>query len=266
MHAVVMAAGEGSRLRPLTERWPKPVLPIDGRPVIATLLRELASAGCARVVVVTGHLAEQVEELVGDGSAFGLEIVFVRQPGVLGSADTVIRALAAGAEPPLLVTAADTVYTPGDVRRVLDAYAASGAAGALAGRRDPPPVPAHRDGLSIVDGFVRKVVDDDPATELGSAPLWILGPELIRFLDDLSGPPFELADVFKRALESNLPIAGIEIRRTRDLTRPVDLVEENFPYLSHERIDLQPLPERPRAPEAGDARAGDGGAGEGEEA
>src|SRR4051812_32604487 len=102
MHAVVMAAGEGTRLRPITERWPKPILPVDGRPVIATLLRELAGAGVSRAVVVTGHLAEQVERLVGDGSGFGLELRFARQPGVLGSADTVVRALAAGAEPPLL--------------------------------------------------------------------------------------------------------------------------------------------------------------------
>jgi MurNAc alpha-1-phosphate uridylyltransferase len=231
MHAVVMAAGEGSRLRPLTERWPKSVLPIDGRPVIATLLRELAAAGCVHATVVTGHLAQQVEALVGDGSAFGLKIEFVRQPGVLGSADTVTRALAAGAEPPLLVTAADTVYTPGDVRKVVEAYGASAAAGALAGRRDPPPVPAHRAGLKIVDGLVRQVVDDDPANTLGSAPLWILGPELVPLLEALSGPPYELADVFKRALASNLPILGIEIGKTRDLTRPVDLVKENFPYL-----------------------------------
>ena len=112
-HAVVMAAGEGTRLRPLTERWPKPVLPIDGRPVLATLLRELAAAGCRRVVVVTGHLAEQVEELAGDGRGFGLELRCVRQPGVLGSADAVRRALAGGAEPPLLVSAADTLRLPG---------------------------------------------------------------------------------------------------------------------------------------------------------
>jgi NDP-sugar pyrophosphorylase family protein len=207
------------------------VLPIDGRPVIATLLHELAAAGCRKAVVVTGHLAEQVEELVGDGAAFGLAIEFARQPGVLGSADTVRRGLAAGAEPPLLVTAADTVYTPGDVRRVAEAYAASGAAGMLAGRRDPPAVPGHRDGLLIVEGRVRKLVDDDPANPVGSAPLWILGPELVPLLDGLSGPPYELADVFKRALDSNLPIAGIEIGRTRDLTHPVDLVKENVPYL-----------------------------------
>lgn len=228
---MVMAAGEGSRLRPLTERWPKPVLPIDGRPVIATLLRELAAAGIERAFVVTGHLAEQVETLVGDGSGFGLEVRFVRQPDVLGSADTVRRALAADAEPPLLVTAADTVYTPGDVRRFVDGFAASGAAGAIAARSDPPPVPAHRDGLRIVDGLVEKLVDNDPANTLGSAPLWVLGAELVPYLDSLSGPPFELADVFLRALESNRPIAGIEIGRTRDLTYPVDLVRENFSYL-----------------------------------
>src|SRR5207302_9220300 len=129
--AVVMAAGEGSRLRPLTERWPKPVLPIDGRPVIATLLRELAAAGCSPVVVVTGHLAEQVEEFAGDGSAFGLDLRTVRQPGVLGSGDAVRRGLAAGIELPCLVMAADTVFTPGDVKAFADAFTRSGAAGAM---------------------------------------------------------------------------------------------------------------------------------------
>src|SRR5918911_781042 len=69
MHAVVMAAGEGRRMRPISERWPKPVLPIEGRPVIGTLLRDLAAAGIERGVVVTGHLAEQVEALVGEGAA-----------------------------------------------------------------------------------------------------------------------------------------------------------------------------------------------------
>jgi len=58
--ACVMAAGEGRRLRPVTKRWPKPILPIDGRPVIATLMHELPAAGCRRVTVVTGYLAGQV--------------------------------------------------------------------------------------------------------------------------------------------------------------------------------------------------------------
>jgi NDP-sugar pyrophosphorylase family protein len=230
MHAVVMAAGEGSRLRPLTDRWPKLVLPIDGRPVIATLLRELAAAGCGSVFVVTGHLAEQVEELVGDGSGFALDVRYARQPGVLGSADAVQRALVAGAEPPLLVTAADTVYTAGDLRRF--AEAARGAAGALAYRLDPAPDPPHRGAVRVVDGRVERVLDDDPANPHAAAPLWLLGPEVVPFLDGLPGPPFELSGAIQRAIDVGLPVAGIEIGPTRDLTHAVDLVKENFHYLA----------------------------------
>lgn len=218
-------------MRPLTERWPKPLLPIDGRPVIATLLRELAAAGCARAVAVTGHLAEQVEELVGDGSAFGFEIRTVRQPGVLGSGDAVQRALAAGIEPPCLVVAADTVFTPGDVGVFAQAFARSGAAGAMSGRRDPPAEFPHRAALKIVDGLVVKPIDDDPTNRVGSAPLWGLRPELRPFLDALTGPPFELGVAFENAIAAGLPIAGLEIGKTRDLTYPIDLVRENFPYL-----------------------------------
>src|SRR5690349_13154531 len=112
-----MAAGEGVRLRPLTERWPKPILPIDGRPVVAALLNELRVTGCARVHLVVGHLAEQVESLIGDGSGFDLDVRYVHQPQADGSADAVIRALAAGAQPPALVVAADTVFSQGDVAR-----------------------------------------------------------------------------------------------------------------------------------------------------
>jgi NDP-sugar pyrophosphorylase family protein len=229
MQAVVMAAGEGSRLRPLTGHWPKPILPIDGRPVIATLLRELAAAGCERVFVVTGHLAEQVEELVGDGSGFALDVRYVRQPGVLGSADTVLRALAAGAEPPLLVTAADTVYTAGDLRRF--AEAARGQAGALACRLEPAPDPPHRHAVRVVEGRVERVLDDDPANPKAAAPLWVLGPELVRHLDGLPGPPYELSDALQRGIDAGLAVAGIKIGKTRDLTHPEDLVKENFRYL-----------------------------------
>src|SRR5213079_208208 len=132
MDAIVMAAGEGRRLRPVTNRWPKPILPIDGRPVIATLLRELQAAESKRVTVVTGHLAEQVERLLGDGSAFGMELRYARQPRPDGSADAVSRGLAAGAEAPLLVATADTVFRPGDLARFAAAFTEAGTAGAVA--------------------------------------------------------------------------------------------------------------------------------------
>jgi NDP-sugar pyrophosphorylase family protein len=224
-----MAAGEGRRLHPLTERWPKPLLPIDGRPVIATLLRELHAAGCLRVTVVTGHLAEQVEALVGDGSGFRLEVRYVRQPRADGSADAVGRALAAGAEPPLVVVGADTLFGSGDLGRF--AGVAAGADGAIAVRREPPPS-LHRSAVRVLSGRVERVLDQGPGNPLSGAPLWWLGPRLVPFLDGLDGPPYELAQAFQRAVDAGLWIAGVEIGKTRDLTHPVDLVQENFPYLS----------------------------------
>lgn len=193
-----MAAGEGRRLRPLTERWPKPVLPIDGRPVIASLMRELAASGLTEATVVTGHLADQVEQLLGDGGAFGIELRYARQAAPDGSADAVACAVAAGAPPPLLVSAADTLFTPGDVRRFAEAFAGSESPSAMAARPD------------------------------GTwAPLWALTDEVVAVLGDLAGPPYELRDAVERVGN----IERIEIGATRDLTRPVDLVKENVPYL-----------------------------------
>jgi glucose-1-phosphate thymidylyltransferase len=225
--AVVMAAGEGRRMRPISERWPKPVLPVDGRPVIGTLLRALTAAGVERATVVTGHLAEQVESLVGDGTAFGLAVSFVRQPKPLGSADAVLRA---AAEPPFVVTAADTLFAPGDLERFL--VEGAGADGVIAGRREPPPSPPHRSPLRIVEGRVERVLDDDPENPIAGAPLWLVGPAVARFLDPLPGkPPYELSTAFQLAIDDGAEIRGIEIGPTRDLTTALDLVKENFPYL-----------------------------------
>ncbi|MDQ3876397.1 MAG: hypothetical protein M3322_12790, partial [Actinomycetota bacterium] len=66
---------------------------------------------------------------------------------------------------------------------------------------------------------------------LTSAPLWILGAELVPYLERLPGPPYELKDAYQRAIDDGLDVAGIEIGPTRDLTAPEDLVVENFSYL-----------------------------------
>jgi NDP-sugar pyrophosphorylase family protein len=219
VEAVVMAAGEGRRLRPLTERYAKPVLPIDGRPVVVTLLHELRAAGIDRVTVVTGHLAEQVEALL---DAF--DVRFVRQARPDGSADAVRRALGGV---PAAIVAADTVFSPGDVGR----FAAT-PGHAIAGRRDPPPSPPGRYALRIEDGRITKVLDDDPANTLAAAPLWRLGERFDpALLDDLAGPPYELAEAFQRLIDAGETVHAVEIGPTRDLTHPLDLVEENFPYL-----------------------------------
>jgi dTDP-glucose pyrophosphorylase len=228
MDAVVMAAGEGRRLRPLTDRWAKPILPIDGRPVIATLLRELAAARFETVTVVTGHLAEQVEGLVGDGSAFGLAVTYARQPEPIGSADAVRRALDAGARPPLLVSAADTVFRPGDLARVAEEWTSTGAAGGLgvrAARARPEQTPVRVEKGRVV------ALGEGEEGGLAAAPLWFLDGDLATALASVSGPPYELAEAFVRALGMGREIAALELGPTRDVTRPTDVILRNFPYL-----------------------------------
>src|SRR5689334_10302911 len=108
MEAVVMAAGEGRRLRPLTETYAKAVLPIAGQPVIVSVLRELVLAGARPITIVVGHLGDQVRRLL---HGFDADLRFAEQPEALGSADALLRA---GAKPPFLVLAADTLFTRGD--------------------------------------------------------------------------------------------------------------------------------------------------------
>ena len=209
-----MAAGEGRRLRPITERWPKPILPIDGRAVIATLVRQLHAEEIRPVTVVTGHLAKEVEQLLE-----GLDVRFVRQPEPHGSADAVRRAREGGAGLPALVLAADTVFRAGDLARVA---AAKGAA--IAYRADP-----SKARIAIDGELITRVVADDASLPFASAPLWLLTDDID--LDGLPGPPFELAAAFQRAIDAGRRVAAVEIGPTRDLTNPTDLVRENFPYL-----------------------------------
>ena len=224
-----MAAGEGTRLRPVTERWAKPVLPIDGKPVVASLMRELAEGGLEEAVVVTGWLGDQVRALLGDGSAFGLEIRYAEQPEAAGSADAVLRA---GAEPPYLVLGADTLFTAGDVGRFRQEWERAGTDGAVAVRRDPPPDPPHRHAVRIEGGVVVELLDDDPENPFAGAPLWGVGAALQPILERLPGRrPWELASVLQEGIAAGLRVSGIEIGKTRDLTSPRDLAAENFPYL-----------------------------------
>jgi NDP-sugar pyrophosphorylase family protein len=222
--AVVMAAGLGTRLRPLTDEVPKPALPIDGRPVVGTLLRELAAARCPAVTVVTGHLAEQVERLVGDGAAFGVPVRTVRQPSPDGSADAVRRA---ALEPPYLVLAADTLFGPGDVDRFCETFlAAPAAAGAIAVRRHPA-----KDAMAVDDaGRVTRVLDRGGAGLWTGAPLWALGSQVHERLC-LDQRPYELGSAFQRAIDEGDEVLAVPVGATRDLTRPLDLLLQNFPYL-----------------------------------
>ena len=76
MKAMVLAAGFGNRLRPLTDHTPKPLLPIGGKPMIVHHLEKLAAAGFKEVVINLGHLGHKIPKALGDGSSWGLSIAY----------------------------------------------------------------------------------------------------------------------------------------------------------------------------------------------
>jgi GTP:adenosylcobinamide-phosphate guanylyltransferase len=219
--AVVMAAGEGRRLRPLTERYAKPVLPIDGRPVIVTLLQDLRASGVGRITIVVGHLADQVERLL---LGFPHELRFARQPEALGAADAVLRA---ELEPPYFVLGADTRFAPGAVAAFVEQAPAHENALAVRARAGAP----RKDRVRVENGLLSAFDHDDPADPTTGAPLWLVGPSAHAHLAGVPGPPFEIKDAFQRALDEGVPIGAVEVGPTRDLTRPEDVICENFGYL-----------------------------------
>jgi len=135
MKAIVLAAGRGERMRPLSDHTPKPLLEVHGKPLIAWHLEALAAGGVREVVINTAWLEEQIVAAVGDGSRFGLAIAYSMEGrdhgGALETAGGIAKAL------PLLgdvfwVVSAD-IYAPGFrySRSAHDAFAASGRLGRL---------------------------------------------------------------------------------------------------------------------------------------
>ena len=104
MKAMILAAGLGTRMRPLTDHCPKPLLPVAGKPLIVYHLERLAQAGIDQVVVNVSHLAEQIEAQIGDGSRWGVSIHYSHEPEPLETAGGLLQAL------PLLAEADDRPF------------------------------------------------------------------------------------------------------------------------------------------------------------
>src|SRR5207248_7245577 len=104
MKAMLLAAGRGERLRPLTDALPKALVEAGGKPLIAWHLERLAASGCREAVINVSHLAERIVERIGDGARYGLRIAYSREPPPLETAGGLAQAHALlGDEPFLLV-------------------------------------------------------------------------------------------------------------------------------------------------------------------
>jgi MurNAc alpha-1-phosphate uridylyltransferase len=91
--AMILAAGKGERMRPLTDYTPKPLLPVAGKPLILWHLEKLIKAGFDPIVINHAHLGSHIEEVLGDGDAFGIEIRYSREGEPLETAGGIATAL-----------------------------------------------------------------------------------------------------------------------------------------------------------------------------
>ena len=105
MKAMILAAGRGERMRPLTDHTPKPLLPVAGKPLIAHHLEALRAAGIGEIVINTGHLGEQLPAVLGDGQDWGIRIAWSPEPPeALETGGGIFQALPLlGSEPFLVV-------------------------------------------------------------------------------------------------------------------------------------------------------------------
>ena len=108
MKAMILAAGRGERMRPLTDHTPKPLLKVGGKPLIVWHLERLTKAGFKEVVINHAHLGEQIEQALGDGSQWGLHIQYSPEKIALETAGGIANALPLLGSEPFLVVNGDT--------------------------------------------------------------------------------------------------------------------------------------------------------------
>jgi MurNAc alpha-1-phosphate uridylyltransferase len=107
MKAMILAAGRGERMRPLTDSLPKPLLPVAGKPLIVHHIERLAAAGIRQLVINHAHLGEMIEAELGDGSVWGVEIRYSAEGRALETGGGIFRALPLLGEAPFLVVNGD---------------------------------------------------------------------------------------------------------------------------------------------------------------
>jgi MurNAc alpha-1-phosphate uridylyltransferase len=168
---MILAAGRGERLRPLTDSVPKAMVQAGGKPLITWHLERLAQAGYREAVINVSHLAERIVEVLGDGGRYGLRITYSREREPLETAGGIAHARALLGEAPFLLVNAD-VYCEFDfaaLRRV--------ALGAHLGHLVLVPNPRHRSGgdFTLEDG----VIGDGSGPRYTYAGIAVMSPAMV---------------------------------------------------------------------------------------
>ena len=228
MQALILAGGEGTRLRPLTTTVPKPVVPLVDRPFIVFMLDWLRSHGVDDVIMGCGHMASGVHNVLGDGSAHGLRIRFVEEPEPLGTGGALKFAESLLDERFLMLNG--DVLTDMDLSAQLARHEAAGAAATLA---LVPVEDPSRYGLVRLeeDGAVREFVEkpspDQIDTRNISAGAYVLERSVLDLLE--AGRPASIErDVFPRLQGNGLHGHVHDTAYWKDIGTPESYLQASF--------------------------------------
>ncbi len=202
--AVVLAAGAGRRLSPLTNRRPKPMVPVANRPLLEYVIEAVSDAGVEEVVLVVGYERERIQTHFGDGGDWDVSIRYVTQGKRLGTAHAVLQA-EAHVDSPFLVLNGDRVVDSRIVADVRDALADGNEAAAMAVRRSGRP--RSYGVVTVRDGRVETIVEKpgrDVESELINAGVYAFSPavfDAIRETDPAADGEYQLPATVERLID-----------------------------------------------------------------
>lgn len=211
MKAMILAAGLGTRLRPLTNTIPKPLLPVAGTPLIVWNLLLLRRHGFREVVINLHHLGPMIEQAVGNGSKYGLRIWYSQEPVILGTGGGIKQAEPFFSGEPALILNGDTLVEI-DLEALSSFHRQHQAAATLVLRSDPD---AARWGLVEVDDAHRivRITGRGLPEPTGTLPrmfagVHILQPRLLR--DVPKGKESSIIDAYVGAIQRGEPVVGFD--------------------------------------------------------
>lgn len=211
MKAMILAAGFGTRLRPLTHVLPKPMFPLLGRPLLHHLIDQLSASGIHDIAVNIHHLPQKVTEYFGDGGRFGVRLRFFREEKILGTAGGIKAAADFFDDEPFLVINSDIVVNI-DLRRVIAFHREKGSRLTLVVRQDVSP--EQYDPIEIgADGHVAHFVGTSSkhlsgdTTRVMFTGIQIMDSGIIARIPEgrFCGTT---QDVFPEMIEDGLPVFG----------------------------------------------------------
>ncbi|HIH24567.1 TPA: NTP transferase domain-containing protein [Candidatus Woesearchaeota archaeon] len=182
--AVILAGGKGSRLKPLTDKMPKALVPVNGKPIVQYNIELCKRFGVKNIILSVGHMADQIKERFGDGSALGVNISYIEEKEPMGTAGP-LRLLKNRLTETFILMNGDEIKDVNLIKmyRVhLEHYAR--ATIALTTVEDPSAY-----GVAMLDGnkivrFVEKPKREDAPSNLINAGLYIIEPEVITLIPE----------------------------------------------------------------------------------